>query len=75
MKWEPDWRDIAESLMIGLMAVAAAAIFTIFCVCIWKGVTTARTIILRRGNQSYACTISDISQTPYDCKPIEDAEE
>ncbi len=39
MKWEPDWTDIAENLLIGLMAVAAAAIFIIFCVCIWKEVT------------------------------------
>jgi hypothetical protein len=38
-------------------------------------VTTERTIIMRDGNQSYACTISDISPTPYDCKPIEDTEE
>lgn len=75
MKWKPDWPDIAENLLIRLMVVAAAAIFTIFCVCIWKDATTSRTIILREGNQSYACTISDISQTPSDCKPIEDAEE
>lgn len=75
MKWKPDWLDIAENLLIGLMTVAVAAIFTILCVCIWKDVTTARTIILREGNQSYACTISDIRQTPSDCKPIEDAEE
>lgn len=75
MKWEPDWTDIAENLLIGLMVVVAAAIFTIFCVCIWKDATTSRTIIMREGNQSYACTISDISQTPSDCKPIEDAEE
>lgn len=75
MKWEPDWSDIAENLLIGLMVVAAAAIFIIFCVCIWKDVTTERTIIMRDGNQSYACTINDISPTPYDCKPIEDTEE
>jgi len=75
MKWKPDWSDIAENLLIRLMAVAAAAIFTILCVGIGKDMTTARTIILRDGNQSYACTISDISQTPSDCKPIEDAEE
>lgn len=30
---------------------------------------------MRDGNQSYACTISDISPTPEDCKPIEDTEE
>lgn len=75
MKWEPDWTDIAENLLIGLMAVAAAAIFIIFCVFTWKDVTTERTIIMRGGNQSYACTISDISPTPYDCKSIEDTEE
>lgn len=75
MKWKPDFMDIAENLLIGLMAVAAAAIFTIFCVCIWKEVTTEKTIIMRDGNQSYACTISDISPTPHDCKPIEDTEE
>lgn len=73
MKWKPDWMDIAENLLIGLMAVAAAAIFIVFCVCVWKDATTSRTIIVRDGNQSYACTISDISPTPYDCKPIEDA--
>lgn len=44
-------------------------------VCTWKDVTTERTIIMRDGNQSYACTISDISPDPYDCKPIEDTEE
>lgn len=43
--------------------------------CIWKDVTTEKTIITRNGNQSYACTISDISPNPYDCKPIEDVEE
>lgn len=75
MKWKPDWSDIAENLLIGLMAVAAAAIFIVFCVCIWKAVTTERTIIMRDGSQSYACTISDISPTPFDCKPIEDTEE
>ena len=75
MKWEPDWSDIADNLLIGLMVVAAAAIFIAFCVCTWKDVTTERTIIMRDGNQSYACTISDISPTPYDCKPIEDTEE
>jgi len=32
MKWKPDWSDIAENLLIGLMAVAAAAIFIVFCV-------------------------------------------
>lgn len=72
MKWKPYWMDIAENLLIGLMAVAAAAIFIVFCVCVWKGVTTERTIIMRDGNQSYACSISDISPDPYDCKPIED---
>lgn len=72
MKWEPDWSDIAENLLIGLMAVAVAAIFIVFCFCIWKDVTAEKTIIMRDGNQSYACTISDISPTPYDCKPIED---
>jgi hypothetical protein len=75
MKWKPDWSDIADNLLIGLMVVAAAAIFIVFCVCTWKDVTTERTIIMRAGNQSYACTISDISPTPYDCKPIEDTEE
>lgn len=73
MKWKPNWLDIAGKLLIGLMGVAVAAIFTIFCVCIWKDVTTARTIIMRDGNQSYACTVSDISPDPSDCKPIEDA--
>ena len=72
MKWKPDWSDIAENLLI---AGAAAAILIVFCVCRWKDVTTDRTIIMRGGNQSYACEISDISPTPYDCKPIEDAEE
>lgn len=72
MKWKPDWSDIAYNLLTGLMVMAAAAIFIFFCVCIWKEVTTERTIIMRDGNQSYACTISDISSTPYDCKPIED---
>lgn len=75
MKWKPDWPDIAENLLIGLMVVAAAAIFIVFCVCVWKDVTTERTIIMRDGSQSYACSISDISPTPYDCKPIEDTEE
>lgn len=75
MKWKPDWPDIAENLLIGLMVVAAAAIFTIFCVGVWKDVTTSRTIIMRDGSQSYACTISDISPKPSDCKPIEDTEE
>lgn len=73
MKWKPDWSDIAENLLIGLMAVAAAAIFIVFCVCTWEEVTTARTIIMRDGNQSYACTVSDISLAPHDCNPIEDA--
>lgn len=73
MKWKPDWLDIAENLLTGLMAVAAAAILTLFFVCIWKEVTTARTIIVRDGSQSYACTISDISPDPHDCKQIEDA--
>ena len=67
--------DIAENLLIGLMAVAAAAMLTFFCFCVWKDVTTERTIIMRDGNQSYACTISDISPDPSDCKPIEDTEE
>ena len=75
MKWKPDWLDIAENLLIGLMAVAALAILIIFCVCVWKDATTARTIIMRDGSQSYACTISDISPDPSDCKPIDDAEE
>ena len=75
MKWEPDWTDIAENLLIGLMAVAAAAAFTLTFGCIWKAETTERTIIMRDGSQSYACTISDISPDPYDCKPIEDTEE
>lgn len=75
MKWEPDWSDIADNLLTGLMVVAAAAIFIVFCVCVWKDVTTERTIIMRDGSQSYACTISDIRPTPHDCKPIEDTEE
>ncbi len=72
MKWKPDWMDIAENLLIGLMTVAAAAILTFFCVCVLKEVTTARTIITRDGSQSYACTISDINPAPHDCKQIED---
>lgn len=72
MKWKPDWSDIAENLLIGLIVVVTAGAVILLCVCIWKEVTTARTIIMRDGNQSYACTISDISPTPYDCKPIED---
>lgn len=72
MKWKPDWTDIAENLLIGLVAVAVAAIFTIFFVCVWEEGTTARTIITRDGSQSYACTISDISPNPHDCKPIKD---
>lgn len=71
MKWKPDWSDIADNLLIGLMV----AIFIVFCVCTWKDVTTERSIIMRDGSQSYACEISDISPTPYDCKPIEDTEE
>ena len=47
--------------------------FIVFCVCTWEEVTTARTIIMRDGNQSYACTVSDISLAPHDCNPIEDA--
>ena len=47
MKWKPDWTDIADNLLIGLMAVATAAIFIVFCVCTWKDVTTERTIIMR----------------------------
>jgi hypothetical protein len=75
MKWKPDWSDIAENLLIGLMVVAVAAAFILTFGCVWKAETTSRTIIMRDGNQSYACTISDISPTPYDCKPIEDTEE
>lgn len=75
LKRKLDWLDIAESLLIGLVVVAVAAIFTIFFVCVWKEETTARTIITRDGSQSYACTISDISPDPHDCKPIEDTEE
>ena len=75
MKWKPDWTDIAESLLTRLMTVAVAAIFVIFCVGICKDAATSRTIIVRDGNQSYACTISDISPTPSDCEPIEDTEE
>lgn len=75
MKWEPDWSDIADNLLSGLMVVAATAIFIVFFVCVWKDGTTVRTIIMRDGSQSYACTISDIRPTPYDCKPIEDTEE
>lgn len=75
MKRKLDWVDIAETVLIGLVVVAVAAIFTIFFVCVWKEEATARTIITRDGSQSYACTISDISPTPYDCKPIEDTEE
>ena len=75
MKWEPDWSDIAHNLLIGLMVVAAAAIFIVSGVCVWKDVTTERAIIMRDGSQSYACTISDIRPTPYGCKPIEDTEE
>lgn len=75
MKWKPDWSDIAENLLIGLIVVVTAGAVIVFCVCTWKDVTTERTIIMRDVNQSYACTISDISPTPYDCKPIEDAEE
>ena len=71
MKWKPDWSDIADNLLIGLMV----AIFIVFCVCTWKDVTTERSIIMRDGSQSYACEISDIIPTPYDCKPIEDTEE
>jgi hypothetical protein len=70
MKWKPNWLDIAGTLLVGLMVVAVAAIFTIFCVCIWKEVTTARIIILRDGSQSYACQTSRISQAPHDCKPV-----
>lgn len=72
MKWKPDWSDIAENLLIGLIVVVTAGAVILLCVCIWKDVTTEKTIITRNGNQSYACTISDISPTPYDCKPIED---
>jgi hypothetical protein len=75
MKWKPDWSDIAENLLIGLIVVVTAGAVILLCVCIWKDVTTEKTIITRNGNQSYACTISDISPNPYDCKPIEDAEE
>lgn len=72
MKRKLDWLDIAETVLAGLVAVAVAAIFTTFFVCVWKEETTARTIITRDGSQSYACTISDISPTPHDCKPIKD---
>lgn len=75
MKRKLDWLDIAETLLIGLVVVAVAAIFTTFFVCVWKEATTARTIITRDGSQSYACTISDISPAPHDCKPIKDTEE
>ena len=75
MKWKPDWSDIADNLLIGLMVVAVAAAFILTFGCVWKAETTSRTIIMRDGNQSYACEISDMSPTPYDCKPIEDAEE
>lgn len=72
MKWKPNWLDIAGKLLIGLMGVAVAAIFTIFCVCIWKDVTTARTIILRDGSRSYACQTNRISQAPHNCKPVKE---
>lgn len=72
MKRKLDWLDIAETVLAGLVAVAVAAIFTTFFVCVWKEAMTARTIITRDGSQSYACTISDISPTPHDCKPIKD---
>lgn len=72
MKWKPDWSDIADNLLIGLMAVAVAAIFIVFCVCIWKDVTTERTIIMRDGNQSYACQTSRISPAPHNCKPVKE---
>lgn len=74
MKWKPDWSDIAKSLLTGLMVVVTAGAVILFCVCIWKEVTTERTIITRYGSQSYACTISDINPDPHNCKQIEDAE-
>ena len=72
MKWKPDWSDIAENLLIRLMEVAAAAIFIIFCVGIGKDMATARTIILRDGNQSYACQTSRITPAPHNCKPVKE---
>ena len=81
-KFYCDTDDLQEAYLRGREAPpsdveveAVAAIFTTFFVCVWEEATTARTIITRDGSQSYACTISDISPTPYDCKPIEDTEE
>ena len=81
-KFYCDTDDLQEAYLRGREAPpsdveveAVAAIFTTFFVCVWEEATTARTIITRDGSQSYACTISDISPTPHDCKPIEDTEE
>lgn len=81
-KFYCDTDDLQEAYLRGREAPpsdveveAVAAIFTTFFVCVWEEATTARTIITRDGSQSYACTISDISPTPHDCKPIKDTDE
>ena len=81
-KFYCDTDDLQEAYLRGREAPpsdveveAVAAIFTTFFVCVWEEATTARTIITRDGSQSYACTISDISPTPHDYKPIKDTEE
>ena len=41
--------------------------------CSWAEQDAAETVILRDGNQSYACVVSRVDKTPHNCKPIVEA--
>lgn len=60
-----------ETISVAIVAMFIIAAIAVFGYVFWAE-TTADTIILRDGSQSYACQTSRITPAPHDCKPVKE---
>ena len=72
MSFEDFLEDYGEAISITVGVILFIGIIGFACYCSWEEEDTAETIIMSGGDQSYACTVSRVDQTPHDCKPVKE---
>lgn len=59
-----------EDIAIQIVIVVGMLFLGSIVYCSYVAESTAETIVMHDGNQSYACEVNRINKTPHDCKPI-----
>lgn len=73
MSLEDFVEDYGVVILLVVVVMLGIGFVGYLCYCGWAENDAGESVILRDGNQSYACTVSRVDKTPHDCHPVKEA--